>query len=104
MPIPSVPTQIPCPLCREPLAMFVTTSKRGRHAIGLVCRQSGKHLRGFINDDAFVAATIAKIAEAAGVPVDQVVPPMPDAAQASALQNAPEPVAQPKSTRKRRSG
>ena len=80
--IPSVPTQIPCPLCQEPLAMFVTTSKRGRHAIGLVCKRSGKHLRGFINDDAFVATTIGKIAEAAGVSVEQVVPPMP----------APEPV------------
>lgn len=73
MSIPSIPTEIPCPLCQEPLAMYVTTSKRGRHAIGLVCKRSGKHLRGFINDDEFVAKTIGKIAAAVGVPVDKFI-------------------------------
>jgi hypothetical protein len=85
MPVPSVLTGIPCPLCQEPLAMYVTTSRRGRHAIGLVCRRDGRHLRGFINDKDFVAATIAKIAEAAGLTTDEVVPPAP------ALEEAPEP-------------
>ena len=106
MPIPSVPTQIPCPLCQEPLAMYVTTSKRGRHAIGLVCKRSGKHLRGFINDDAFVATTIGKIAEAAGVSVEQVVPPVPTAENQpkQALQNHSEgPAPQPVTHKRRRS-
>ena len=103
MPIPSVPTQIPCPLCQEPLAMYVTTSKRGRHAIGLVCKRSGKHLRGFINDDAFVATTIGKIAEAAGVSVEQVVPPVPAAPEPSppALQKPSGAPAGARSPRKR---
>ena len=102
MAIPSVPTQIPCPLCQEPLAMFVTTSKRGRHAIGLVCKRSGKHLRGFINDDAFVATTIGKIAEAAGVSIEQVVPKVPAAEVQSkqALQNYSEAPANRRVTKK----
>jgi len=86
MPVPSVPTGIPCPLCQEPLAMYVTTSRRGRHAIGLVCRRDGRHLRGFINDQEFVAATIAKIAEAAGLRVEQLAPPPAP----EAVQKAPE--------------
>ena len=104
MPIPSVPTQIPCPLCQEPLAMYVTTSKRGRHAIGLVCKRDGRHMRGFVNDAAFVATTIGKIAEAAGVPAEQVVPPVPDARDPSghALQNHSEGHAAPPVTKKRR--
>ena len=84
--------------------MFVTTSKRGRHAIGLVCKRSGKHLRGFINDDAFVATTIGKIAEAAGVSVEQVVPPVPAAEEPSkqALQNHSEGPARSRRSNDRR--
>ncbi len=82
--------------------MYVTTSKRGRHAIGLVCKRSGKHLRGFINDDEFVATTIGKIAEAAGVSVEQVVPPVPEAPEPTeALQKASGALAGARSPKKR---
>ena len=84
--------------------MYVTTSKRGRHAIGLVCKRSGKHLRGFINDDAFVTTTIGKIAEAAGVSVDEVArPAMPESSsEDQALQNAPKRIVDSSVTKKRR--
>ena len=88
MPIPSVPTEIRCPLCQEPLRMYVTTSKKGRHAIGLVCPVSGKHLRAFINDEAFVAEAISKIAQAAG---DQA--PKTPAGTAEIVPEAPPPTA-----------
>ena len=102
MPIPSVPTGIPCPLCQEPLAMYVTTSRRGRHAIGLVCRRSGKHLRGFINDDEFVTRTIGKIAEAAGVSVEQVARPLPAPEPTGARQNPSAAAADARARSKRR--
>ena len=85
--------------------MYVTTSKQGRHAISLVCKRSGEHLRGFINDDAFVTATIGKIAEAPGVSVEQVVPPVPAAEDPAkqALQDHSEgPAPSRRSTDRRR--
>ena len=81
--------------------MYVTTSKRGRHAIGLVCKRSGKHLRGFINDDEFVATTIGRIAEAAGVSVEQVVPPVPASEPVEALQKPSGAAGGARSPRKR---
>ena len=85
--------------------MYVTTSKRGRHAIGLVCKRDGRHLRGFVNDAPFVASTMAKIAEAAGVPVEQVAPPVaPPAADPEALQNNNGGPAPKRSAKRRGSG
>ena len=84
--------------------MFVTTSKRGRHAIGLVCKRDGRHMRGFVNDAVFVAETIGKIAEAAGVSVDEVArPAVPEPSpEDQALQNAPKRIAESSMTNKSR--
>ena len=104
MAIPSVPTETPCPLCGDKLRMWITTSKAGRHAVGLRCPTDGRHFKAFINDREYVTATVGKIAAAAGVPVEEVAPPAPitPTPAAQALQNTSTTPAAAKSAKRRR--
>lgn len=77
MAIPSVPTDISCPVCQEKIAAFVTTSKRGRHAIGLKCPRDGRDFRGFVNNPAFVASLLERITTTAEVNQRTLHPPHP---------------------------
>ncbi len=78
MPIPSIPTDITCPVCQEKIVASVTTSKRGRHAIGLKCPRDGCDFRGFVNNAAFVESLLERIT-AASTEVDRSTfnPPRP---------------------------
>ena len=57
--------KILCPICGSELKVTVTTSKRGKHAIGVSCPQDGRHFRGFINHVPYVQEVLDKATEAA---------------------------------------
>lgn len=75
MPIPSIPTDITCPVCQEKIVASITTSKRGRHAIGLRCPRDGRDFRGFVNTSSFVEPFLERIAAIAQADLASVHPP-----------------------------
>ena len=45
-----------CPLCRQPLVFSMARGRKtGKPSVALKCPQDGRHFRGFINDQEFVA-------------------------------------------------
>ncbi len=62
----TTPDPIACLLCGTTLTTSVTTNRNGRYAVGIVCPIDARHLRGFINDRAYVVEMLAQWADAAG--------------------------------------
>ena len=57
-------TQIPCPVCGEALRLSPASSRRAKNMkafLMLACPISGKHFRGFIGDQPFVARVIESL-------------------------------------------
>ena len=52
---PGAPT---CLICGTSLKVALTTSKKGKVAVGLSCPVDGRHFRGFVNDRDYVTRTI----------------------------------------------
>lgn len=94
MAIPGVATSIPCPVCEAKLEAYITTSKKGRHAIGLRCPRDGRDFRGFVNTRSYVEPMLEKIAAAVGTPVLEADSATAAAPAQTPLQNSPsEPAA-----------
>lgn len=53
---------IPCLVCGEPLSFRPATGRKsGKPFIMLICGTSGKHFRGFITDQSYVAGVMGRI-------------------------------------------
>ncbi len=74
---PGISTDIQCPVCGEAIVAFITTSKKGRHAIGLKCPRDGRDFRAYINTRSYVEPMLVRIAERAGLSWPQADPETP---------------------------
>jgi len=55
-------TQLHCLVCREPLILRPARGRKsGKPSLMLICPLSGKHFRGFITDQAYVAEVFARV-------------------------------------------
>ena len=53
--------EMPCPICGEMLQVKVTRSRKDHVALMLVCPTTGKHFRGFINDQDYIEDVIGRL-------------------------------------------
>ena len=52
----------PCLICQEPLSLRLARGRKsGKLFLMLICPQDGRHFRGFINDQQYVASVLARL-------------------------------------------
>jgi len=55
-----------CPVCRNPLSVRIATGRKsGKLFLMLVCREDGRHFRGFVGDQQYVKNLIQIVNEKA---------------------------------------
>ena len=78
-PSTATPHALPvCLICGQALKVSLTTSKKGRYAVGLACPVDGRHFRGFVNHRPFVVQVMA---DTAALQNGSKTPAAPDGAQ-----------------------
>jgi hypothetical protein len=53
---------LPCPVCEQQLSVRLARGRKsGKPFVMLVCPSDGRHIRGFINDQKFVASVLSRL-------------------------------------------
>ena len=56
------PSQSPCPVCRQPLALRIARGRKsGKTFLMLICSHDARHFRGFINDRTYVDGVLSRL-------------------------------------------
>ena len=57
--------QIPCPVCGDPVDVRPAQGRKSHKPfVMLVCSRDGRHFRGFINDQEFIARVMGAVDQA----------------------------------------
>ncbi|MFQ6029041.1 MAG: hypothetical protein ACE5Q6_16295 [Dehalococcoidia bacterium] len=58
----SLPSSVPCLVCQGPLSLRLARGRKsGKPFLMLVCPRDGRHFRGFVNDQAYVAGVLERL-------------------------------------------
>ena len=53
---------IPCLICQQPLSLRLARGRKsGKPFLMLLCSKDGRHFRGFINDQTYVAGVLQRL-------------------------------------------